>query len=327
MSTEIPSVSIISTCVADTIVDTVNDTVDDTVDDTVNDTVDDIIADTVDDIVADTNANTISSGLFDDIPDVSTVLQTQSESVEKNGGKKEQMIKEYEDKGKIYAERYRVYMKNAIFQGIRKLSSAHETRECVNLTVHPHDPLYFDINEANGTIEPNENSEKSTFHCVHYGGKHYGKWTKRTLNPLFVNLFRDLQTELFNSKGYYLIDMSDPLKGNKMIIRLFLGKPQFYEKFEPLWHGFGRIPNVHVDVDVDVDVNDDDVNDDKATKAKSTKATKSTKAKATKATKAKAKATGVTGSVDYYDMRLESSDDPQYYQQVMKSKNQRETLD
>ena len=201
--------------------------------------------------VSATKSNSVvSSGLFDDIPDVSNVLKVQSESVEKNSEKKEQMIKKYEEKGKIYAERYRSYMKYAISDGIHRLSNAHEMRECINLDIHPHDPLYLKINEAEGIEEPDEESEKVIFHCVHYGGKHTGRWTKRTPNPLFVNLFRDLQTELFNAKGYYLLDMSDPSKSNRMVIRLFLGKPQFYEKFEPLWHGFGRIAGDYINVAV-----------------------------------------------------------------------------
>ena len=184
--------------------------------------------------------NTVSSVLFDDIPYVSIIFQCQDANVKKNGKKREQMIKEYEDKSKIYAERYRNYMKNAITNGINELSNTYEKHCCINLDINPHYPLYLDNDVANGIVEPNENSEKISFHCVHYGGKHFGRWTNRVHNPLFVNLFRDIQIELYN-KIYYLLDMSDPLRSDKMLIRLFLGVPPFYETLETLWHGFGKI--------------------------------------------------------------------------------------
>jgi hypothetical protein len=184
--------------------------------------------------------NTVSSVSFDDIPYVSIIFQSQDANVKKNGKKREQMIKEHEDKSKIYIERYRNYMKNAISEGIDELSNTYEKHCCINLNINPHYPLYLDNNEAEGIVEPNENSEGTTFHCVHYGGKQFGRWTNRIQNPLFVNLFRDIQIELYN-KGYYLLDMSDPSRNDKMLIRLFLGVPPFYETFEPLWHGLGKI--------------------------------------------------------------------------------------
>jgi hypothetical protein len=83
------------------------------------------------------------------------------------------------------------------------------------------------------------------FHVVHYGGKPimgpYGlEWKTRNPNPLFVGLFKELQTALFEY-GYYLLDVSDPSKSHAFVVKLYLGKPVGYDNEPVLWHGLNKI--------------------------------------------------------------------------------------
>jgi len=86
------------------------------------------------------------------------------------------------------------------------------------------------------------------FHIVHYGplkDKEQAYWMSRF--NIYENLqvyppFRTLQVEML-SRGYFLVDESDPDKSKRMVIRLYRTKPA-YPRY--LWHGFGVIPNLGV---------------------------------------------------------------------------------
>ena len=75
---------------------------------------------------------------------------------------------------------------------------------------------------------------KLTFIEVHhnkYDDEYYED--EECISPIFKNLFKDIQKELFQ-KGYYL------LQSDKNFI-LSIGKPDGYDKEPVLWHGFNKI--------------------------------------------------------------------------------------
>lgn len=112
------------------------------------------------------------------------------------------------------------------------------------------DFTYADVKvdpNAELTVTLDDGSErKYKFHSVHYGPlKNKEKRHWRSRDNIYDRMgvyppFRVLQVEMLNS-GYYLMDISDPSKSKRMIVRLFRDKPKFPLK---LWHGYGVIPTL-----------------------------------------------------------------------------------
>lgn len=132
----------------------------------------------------------------------------------------------------IIADAYRNRMTRAIEDAVAELINNPE-KYCSQLNLSMKESLM--ANEYYGNY----------FHIVHYGGKPligpYGpEWTNRIANPLFVSLFKELQM-LMMARGYYLLDISDPSKGCSLIVRLYLGKPEWYDNTPMLWHGLNKI--------------------------------------------------------------------------------------
>ena len=138
---------------------------------------------------------------------------------------------EKERKERIFVEAYKHKMSFAIESAIQELM--HSVKFCTELNLSLKDRLFID--DYYGI----------DFHVVHYGGKPifgpYGlEWKKRTPNALFVGLFKELQTALFEY-GYYLLDVSDPSKSHAFVVKLYLGKPVWYDDAPVLWHGLNKI--------------------------------------------------------------------------------------
>lgn len=80
------------------------------------------------------------------------------------------------------------------------------------------------------------NEKAFSINTLHYGFTVDNQWTKRT--PIVMESempFRRLQTELL-SKGYYLLDESDPAKSHATVINIYALKPYNYGQ-NRLWHG------------------------------------------------------------------------------------------
>lgn len=75
------------------------------------------------------------------------------------------------------------------------------------------------------------------FHRIHYGPILNHNWRLRKYVPEFHFLFRKLQQIMF-SKGYWLLDLSDPSKSHQLRIVLFVEKPPNYSTIPELWHGY-----------------------------------------------------------------------------------------
>ena len=94
---------------------------------------------------------------------------------------------------------------------------------------------------------------KVPLHEVHYGGKtlpsrfmNKRSWYDREKNAVFENLFKNTQRDLFQQRGFYLLDESDGNKGFSSHIKLYFQKPNDYDdpsKWPLLWHGLNRLPD------------------------------------------------------------------------------------
>lgn len=172
-----------------------------------------------------------------EIPSVENVLNEQKRLQILRESDNEQKQEEYERKGKLFADAYKTKMINAILDAINDLKKG-SNKFSVKLNVNFKEKLTID----GFTID---------FHIVHYGGKPIFEvqessksltlnWSKRTPNPLFAGLFKELQTFMLQ-KGYYLLDLSDPSKSHFCVINLYLGKPTWYDNAKLLWHGYNHI--------------------------------------------------------------------------------------
>jgi hypothetical protein len=141
-------------------------------------------------------------------------------------------LQEKERKERIIIEAYKYRMRLAIESAILELMNS-SVKYCTQLNLSLKERLsiddYYGID----------------FHVVHYGGKPifgpYGiEWKNRNPNALFVGLFKELQTALFEY-GYYLLDVSDPSKSHAFVVKLYLGKPTGYDDVPVLWHGLNKI--------------------------------------------------------------------------------------
>lgn len=81
-------------------------------------------------------------------------------------------------------------------------------------------------------------------HFVHYGNfsAQTSSWKKRRPFVTGRNPFQELQTELFQKKGWVLVDESDPEKSFLTFIYLYNGKPEHYNKTRTFWHGLNKLP-------------------------------------------------------------------------------------
>lgn len=81
-------------------------------------------------------------------------------------------------------------------------------------------------------------------HFVHYGNfsAQTSSWKKRRPFVTGRNPFQELQTELFQKKGWVLVDESDPERSFLSFIYLYNGKPAHYDKARPFWHGLNKLP-------------------------------------------------------------------------------------
>ena len=153
-------------------------------------------------------------------------------SVEEVIAYRQEVIQEHERKGKLFAKAYSNKMEEAIRTAIQTLMDNPNKFSCT-LNLDSSD-LLFD-NEGHYIF----------FHVVHYGGTPVIDtngccWTKRQPIPMFVNLFKELQTALLE-RDYYLLDISDPLKSHSLVIKLYMGKPKWYDDVHVLWHKLNKI--------------------------------------------------------------------------------------
>lgn len=135
--------------------------------------------------------------------------------------------------GQRFANHYEGIIKNEILIAIKLLMNSSE-KNYVTLDL---DPKRFLESEGSHIFD----FHRIRFHVVHYGGKiSEGKWKNRIPNKFFAGLFKSIQKSLFE-RGYYLLDISDPSKSHKFIVRLYLEKPSWYDDAPMLWHGLNKI--------------------------------------------------------------------------------------
>ena len=137
-------------------------------------------------------------------------------------------------------EKYNEYMSECIKTALDKLQQ-NEHFDYINVMFNP--KQIFNIELENGS------SREYPAHMVHYGPikkyKHKKSnwrfrddtiWKKLDVYPPF----RTFQEKL-GTQNLYLIDISDPEKSKKTIIRIYRTVP---EKPLYLWHGYGVIPGL-----------------------------------------------------------------------------------
>ena len=88
------------------------------------------------------------------------------------------------------------------------------------------------------TMNSNLYKNSLTFRQVHYN---INSDTNMPYSPLFENLFKDIQIELFK-KGYYLIQNYDNYSFDNDCFNLSIGKPDGYDKEPVKYEGFNKIP-------------------------------------------------------------------------------------
>lgn len=135
----------------------------------------------------------------------------------------------YATVGKLLAEAYKDKVLSAVLKAIHSMQES----ECQALTLllNPKDKLQVVLD--NKTFE-------TELHCVHYGGKPKTSWYRRFSNPCFVGIFKEIQQKLA-TKGYWLLDMSDPSKSFSFVVIISCVKPHWYDTTQPLWHGLNQI--------------------------------------------------------------------------------------
>lgn len=77
----------------------------------------------------------------------------------------------------------------------------------------------------------------------HYGNHPKGNkdWHKRVAGYECPRAFKYMQAYLFHTKGWYLLDVSDPKVGSAVKIQLWTKKPNWYGETN-LWHGLDVLP-------------------------------------------------------------------------------------
>lgn len=81
-------------------------------------------------------------------------------------------------------------------------------------------------------------------HFIHYGNFSAKTSSWKSRHPFVIgrNPFQELQTELFQKKGWILVDETDPDKSFMTYICLYNKKPTNYDETRPLWHGLNKLP-------------------------------------------------------------------------------------
>ena len=87
-----------------------------------------------------------------------------------------------------------------------------------------------------------ENRRSCPLQYIHYGHMVNG-WNNRRPFVPGRNPFRELQLQLYNEKGFYLLDESDSSRGHDPHITLYSYRPPHYGSVR-LWHGFNIIEGV-----------------------------------------------------------------------------------
>lgn len=169
--------------------------------------------------------------MFSEIPTVAEVCNAQTEHKQKK--EEEISIKKAfgEQQEQELAELYKKVMIGCIKDAIKTLMNSGSF--CTRLNIDENFQSLHGIT--------------TKFHVVHYGGKpiyntvkQKWDWYCREKNPMFEGLFKELQTVMLE-RGYYLLDISDPTKSFGLVIKLYLGKPDWYDESVSLWHGFNKV--------------------------------------------------------------------------------------
>lgn len=160
-----------------------------------------------------------------------------------------QALSEASKKLKVYADRNARNVRNAHKKTVLTvgmfLEDPKSQTQQVPIITHPSVRLDLESNDELTVVyddaEGNRRQEQFVFHTTHYGKRNGDDWSDREANSPFASLFRIIQREM-KQKGYYLLDISDPTKGNKLMLILSIGKPDGYDDYPELWHGFNKLP-------------------------------------------------------------------------------------
>lgn len=171
---------------------------------------------------------------IESLPSADELVDIREENSSLDDEKAEQARIEDKRKALLFIECYRRVLMGVIQAAVRELGNS-SNKFCTQLELDARKHLFVD----NGL-------SSIPFHIVHYGGNlvptssgQYN-WKKRESNPMFAGLFKELQTALL-ARGYYLLDISDPSKSFNFVIKLYLGKPTWYDEAPTLWHGLNKI--------------------------------------------------------------------------------------
>ena len=151
------------------------------------------------------------------------IMQLKQKKIEEEAEKQ----REKEEAFKKMAGAYKKSMNDGILKALKKMRENLSTQEAVNLKdlkhceytlmeVHNNKWVNYDVH---GVLYEND------IPCIEY------------LSPIFENLFKDIQNELFQ-KGYYLLQKGE---GRRDFI-LSIGKPDGYDQEQVLYNGFNKIP-------------------------------------------------------------------------------------
>lgn len=172
---------------------------------------------------------------LDDIPNVSEIVQIQQENLENSENDRKKKEQTYDIKGNAIVIAYKNYIMKAIFDALESFKTSNSIF-CVQLKIGSHDKLLVHYVDSDGV----ECDDLITLHVPHYGGVADHSYIYRISNPKFASLFKEIQITMFK-KGYYLLDLSDHIRGRAFVIKLYRGKPNGYDEMPILWHGYNKI--------------------------------------------------------------------------------------
>ena len=134
----------------------------------------------------------------------------------------QQKIEEQENKYKMYADQYKKIIKKAACACINDMLNKCKKSAILRLS-----------------MDNNLCKDGLTFRQVHHNINYD---TDMPYTPLFENLFKDIQIELFK-KGYYLLqDYYEYDDDEGYCLILYIGKPDGYDEEPVKYKGFNKIP-------------------------------------------------------------------------------------
>ena len=168
----------------------------------------------------------------------------------------EQSLKERDERNKEYS--HQKQMKDIIMQKRRSAYLQQSNELCDKYKEYMLTCIKESIENwktskcviVNATLEAilEVGSRKCKAHFVHYGNysctSGQGHWRDRVPFVEGRNPFQELQRELYQKKGWILLDESNPERSFNIVIRLYYEIPAHYEKAPIIWHGLNKLPTM-----------------------------------------------------------------------------------